>query len=184
MPVPLPAAFVEMAELTADDLDRMAPDGRRWELLGGALHVTPAPSGPHQTITLNLAVALRAARPPGLAVMVAPFDLRPDQGTSLQPDVLVVAAAQAAELRATSALLVVEVLSPGSRADDLGSKRVVYEGLGVASYWIVDPAGPSVTELRLEEGHYVEVRRAGPGDHFAPDQPFPVDIAVADLALP
>lgn len=175
----------ELEEITADDLDLLQPDGRRWELLAGTLHVTPAPSGPHQTITGNLYRVLRAARPEGLAVMVAPFDLRPDGRTSLQPDVLVVTAEEAGKLRTTAApLLVVEVLSPGSRADDLGSKRLVYEGLGIPSYWIVDPEGPTVTELRLSEGRYVEAASAGPEDRFATDLPFPVTLDVRELALP
>lgn len=175
----------ELEEITADDLDRLPPDGKRWELLVGTLHVTPAPSGPHQTIAFNLAVALRAARPEGLAVMVAPFDLRPDGQTSLQPDVLVVTADEAAKLRTDVApLLVVEVLSPGSRADDLGSKRVVYEGLGIPSYWIVDPVGPTVTELRLVDGRYLDASVAGPGETFRTDQPFPMTLEVRELALP
>jgi Uma2 family endonuclease len=175
----------ELEEITADDLDRLSPDGKRWELLAGTLHVTPAPSGPHQTIAFNVAMALRSARPEGLAVMVAPFDLRPDARTSLQPDVLVLAAEEAAKLRtSTTPLLVVEVLSPGSRADDLGSKRVVYEGLGIPSYWIVDPEGPTVTELRLEGGRYVEATVAGPSDTFSTDLPFLVEIEIDQLPLP
>ena len=133
----------EVEEITAGDLDRLPPDGKRWELIAGTLHVTPAPSGPHQTVAFNLAVALRTAPPEGLAVMVAPFDLRPDDRTSLQPDVLVVSVEEAAKARTTVApLLVVEVLSPGSRADDLGSKRLVYEELGIPSYWVVDRPVP------------------------------------------
>ncbi len=175
----------ELEEITADDLDRLPPDGKRWELLAGTLHVTPAPSGPHQTIAFNVAMALRSARPDGLAVMVAPFDLRPDGQTSLQPDVLVVAAEEAAKLRtSTTPLLVVEVLSPGSRADDLGSKRVVYEGLGIPSYWIIDPEGPTVTELRLDDGRYVEATVAGPIDTFTTDLPFLVEVDVSALIVP
>jgi Uma2 family endonuclease len=172
-------------EITADDLDRLPPDGKRWELIAGTLHVTPAPSGPHQTIAGNLYGALRAARPQGLAVMVAPFDLRPDDRTSLQPDVLVVTAAEAAKLRtALPPLLVVEVLSPGSRADDLGSKRLVYEALGIPSYWIVDPAGPTLTELCLSEGRYVEMKTVGADEAFRTDVPFAVELLVGDLLLP
>lgn len=179
------ARIDELEEITADDLDRLPPDGKRWELLAGTLHVTPAPSGPHQTIALNLCRVLRAARPEGLAVMVAPFDLRPDERTSLQPDVLVVTAEEAAKARTSVApLLVVEVLSPGSRADDLGSKRVVYEGLAIPSYWIVDPEGPTITVLRLDGGRYAEVTVAGPHDVLSTDVPFPVEIVVSQLPIP
>ena len=41
--------------------------------------------------------------------------------------------------------LVVEVLSPATRANDLGPKRQAYLAAGVGELWLVDPAGRSVT---------------------------------------
>jgi Uma2 family endonuclease len=41
--------------------------------------------------------------------------------------------------------LVVEVLSPSTRANDLGAKRVQYLAAGVKELWLVDPVARAVT---------------------------------------
>ena len=62
--------------------------------------------------------------------------------------------------------LVVEILSPSNRGADLVRKRGLYADGGCGSYWIVDPSGPSVMELRLEAGVYVERASAASADRF------------------
>lgn len=44
--------------------------------------------------------------------------------------------------------LVAEVLSPSTRANDLGPKREVYERVGVVELWLIDPDARLVTVLR------------------------------------
>lgn len=171
-------------EFTVDDLDDRPDDGRRYELLGGQLIVTPAPSGPHQTIVVNLWWALRLVRPAGTAVLVAPFDVVLEPTTLVQPDVIVVARDEATKARTLDVpLLVVEVLSRTTRATDLGSKRLTYERLGVPSYWVVDPAGPSIVMLELSGGSYAEVVNQT-GGSVAVERPFVVTIDLASLAEP
>ena len=46
---------------TRADLDTMPDDGRRHELLDGALIVTPPPADRHQAIVVNLIVLLKQA---------------------------------------------------------------------------------------------------------------------------
>lgn len=171
-------------DLTADDLDSIPADGRKWELIDGSLHVAPAPSNPHQVVALNLAIALRAARREGTLVLTSPADYRPGPSTNLQPDVLVVAAEEATQPRTTSTpLLVVEVLSPSTRAYDLGTKRLAYEALGVPSCWFVDPDGPMVTVLEIVEGRYADVAAVTDGV-LVVQRPFPLRLDVADLLEP
>jgi Uma2 family endonuclease len=43
--------------------------------------------------------------------------------------------------------LVVEVLSPATRENDLGAKRNLYLSAGVRELWLIDPAGRSVTVI-------------------------------------
>jgi Uma2 family endonuclease len=72
--------------LTRADLEALPADGHRYELLDGVLVVTPPPSWPHQDVVLNLAIALKAACPDGLHVVVAPFAVALADDTELQPD--------------------------------------------------------------------------------------------------
>jgi Uma2 family endonuclease len=44
--------------------------------------------------------------------------------------------------------LIIEVLSPSTRANDEGAKRELYMGSGVRELWLVDPDGRTVTRVR------------------------------------
>jgi Uma2 family endonuclease len=46
--------------------------------------------------------------------------------------------------------LVVEVLSPATRANDLGAKRDVYLAAGVRELWLADPQSATVTAVRSD----------------------------------
>jgi Uma2 family endonuclease len=166
--------------LTVEVLDKAPDDGLRRELIDGILVVTAAPLRRHQRIVTQLAVLLDPACPPALEVLVAPFDYRPDPYTNLEPDVLVVDAAEQDEERTTiPPKLVVEVLSPSTFKYDLGTKRLAYEQLGVPAYWLIDPAKRELIVLRLAAGSYEEVYRGG-GSYEA-DWPYPVTVDVDAL---
>jgi Uma2 family endonuclease len=49
--------------LTVEDLEAMSDDGRRYELIGGAIVVTPAPEPVHQRVSGRLFVLLQADCP-------------------------------------------------------------------------------------------------------------------------
>ena len=120
--------------LTVADLADRPDDGHRYELLDGVLIVTPAPSMRHQDAALSLAVLLRAACPPALKVLTAPFDVTLADDTVLQPDVLVFDRKQVTARDLPGApLLAVEVLSPSTRRFDLHLKRSRYEAAGTAA---------------------------------------------------
>ena len=178
------------APLTADQLDAMfahlpggvPDDGRRYELLDGMLHVSPAPTWAHQEVAGELFVQLRRLRPAGMRVMIAPFDVRLAADMQFQPDVLVARYADTRPERLpTAPLLIVEVRSPSTALYDLSLKRAAYERHGVASYWLVDPAVPSVTVLELRDGRYREVATVAGDDVLQVQQPFPVRLVPADL---
>lgn len=170
---------------TFADLDAAPDDGRRWELIGGSLVVSPAPFGAHQWCAGRLYLLLDHAATAGTVVVPAPYDWRVAVTTeSFQPDVTVIRRGDfdpAGPLRATP-LLVVEIVSPCQEARDRMFKRARYEALGVPGYWIVDPAGPSLTELRLSDGGaYVERTTIAGDDLFSTDHPFPVSLVPAAL---
>ena len=170
------------APFTEDDLAAMPEDGHRYELVDGALIVTPAPNIRHQTCVTALAMLLYAARREEHRVLVAPVDVRLSAGTILQPDVVVARQKDFSEARLEGApLLAVEVLSASTRLTDLGTKRLVYEAAGVPAYWLVDPDVPSLTVLHVEEGRYVEHALVTGDEPYEADFPFPVTVVPAQL---
>ncbi|HSH61935.1 MAG TPA: Uma2 family endonuclease [Acidimicrobiales bacterium] len=169
--------------LTYEDLRNFPADGRRYELIDGTLIVTPAPTGPHQVVVAALYRVLFAARPAGIAVLPAPVDFVPDPATVLESDVLVVDVEEALEPRLTrTPHLVVEVLSPSTRAQDLGSKLLAYAKAGVPAYWVVDPEPPVELQVfRLEGATYRLVGRAAGDEQLEADVPFPVTVVPSRL---
>ncbi|MGH9071527.1 MAG: Uma2 family endonuclease, partial [Acidimicrobiales bacterium] len=167
----------------ASDLDDVEWDGRRWEVIDGMLVVSPAPFAPHQWSIGQLHLLLYEACPPGMLVMLSPFDWKPPEGDMLEPDLLVMRDEdyQNGPLRNTP-LLVIEVLSRSNPSLDTAVKRARYEALGVPAYWIVDPIPPgSVLCLRLVEGRYDEVARCSGDESYTADYPFPVRLTPSKL---
>ena len=159
---------------TVEDLDAF-PEGSttRYELIDGALLVSAEPSLQHQRVNLQIARLLQDAAPPELEVFL-PVDLRLSPLRQIAPDVTVVRREDASGRRLDGVpLLVVEVLSPSTRAGDLTLKRRVLEEAGVRSYWLVDPDDGAVTVLELGDGAYREVA-AGPDVEVT--RPFPVRV--------
>lgn len=126
----------------------------RYEYADGELLVTPAPSGYHQRIILDLFRVIDLyvrARRLG-EVRLGPSPVAFVERTIFQPDLYVVPSVEGRRPRAddpvTSALLVVEVLSPGSRRHDRFTKRRYYQEGGVPEYWIVDQSARLVERWR------------------------------------
>lgn len=159
---------------SVDDLDDFPVDGNRYELIHGDLHVSAAPAHLHQRATVNLTTGLGVIKPAGFEVLAGPVDLVLDRRTVVEPDVVVIAAGplrgKRIEERPT---LVVEVLSPSNRLYDLGTKRLIYGEAGVPVLWIVDPAEPSITAWRWQDGAETIARATG-DEVFRADVPFPL----------
>lgn len=171
----------EANEWTVRDLDQLPDDGLRYELLDGTLLVSPAPTRRHQRAAVNLGAFLHRACPAHMEVSAAPLDWRPDDRTSLQPDILVLNNRDLNADVADSMILAVEVISPSSRRKDSIYKRSKYEDSGVAHYWIVDPAAPSILALELRDGQYVTAGEATGDQPLTLDQPFPITIVPSAL---
>ncbi|HEY5847739.1 MAG TPA: Uma2 family endonuclease, partial [Microlunatus sp.] len=167
---------------TVDDLLHSPDDGQRYEILDGVLLVTPAPVPAHQTTLLELTLLLHAACPPDHQVFFAPVDWQPDERTSLQPDLLVVRRDRIGEKNIVeSPTLVVEVLSPSTARIDRMVKFSRYAEGGIAQYWLVDPAGPTVHVFDLVDGEYRPLVHGGPGDIVTVDGPLAVSFDPAIL---
>ena len=162
---------------TRADLDEMPDDGHRYELIDGALIVTPAPSRRHQRAAFELAVLLREHCPPDLEVLMAPFDVSLSRTTVLQPDILVARDEDFTDKDLPAPpVLAVEVLSPSTRHIDLMLKRARFEQAGCRSYWVVDPLAPSITAWDLRDGKYEEIGAASDDAVFEAVLPFAVSV--------
>ena len=167
---------------TADDLDDLPDDGLRYELVDGVLLVSPSPVFGHQVALSGLLSLLLAEAGPDVRVLPAPLDIRLTPTRQLQPDIVVVPRRERYGARADELpLLVVEVLSPSTRATDLTLKRHVFEQAGVPSYWLFDTEVPSLTVLELRDGAYVEVGRAEGGAALTVARPFQVTVVPAEV---
>jgi Uma2 family endonuclease len=164
---------------TIADLEAMPDDGRRYELIGRAIVMTPAPSTVHRRALLRLARLLDDACPPGHEVFVAPTDLDLPGEQRVEPDLVVAPAAIVWPQRLTTpVLLVVEIVSPGSRTNDLVTKRAAYGEAGIDHYWVVDIDAGSISLLRLVGGRYESVAE---GSEMAATEPLSVELSVAGL---
>ena len=145
-------------KLTYADLDFTPDDGRRYELVRGALLVTPSPRPRHQRICKRLALLLEGYFGQGGLgeVFFAPTDVVLTDEDVFVPDLVVVGNPSDVTERAIEAppLLVVEILSPSTRKRDRGIKAERYAELGVQHYWIVDSEQQTVECFRLDAAAY------------------------------
>lgn len=142
--------------LTYDDYRLLPIDGRRHELIGGELLVTPAPNTKHQRVSLRLARLLgdfveehRLGE-----VFAAPYDVVLSPVDVVQPDLVFVSTGRSSQVTESNLQgapdLVVEIVSDGSRRTDEIVKRGLYSRSGVAEYWVIDPVIDSVKVYRRQ----------------------------------
>ncbi len=153
---PLPAERIGRfagLRMTADEYEELPDDGSRYELIDGVVVMSPSPNFGHRDIAGEIerqirnylhehpvgSVAhetdaifdpLRVYRPDLMFLSTQRFPVPTDRVHAI-PD------------------MVLEVLSPGTRAMDLSTKRDDYQRFGVTEYWIADPAARAMTFLRL-----------------------------------
>jgi Uma2 family endonuclease len=168
---------------TTDQLDRMPDDGRRYELLDGALVVSPRPDTIHQVVAMRLAVILHAACPEGMLVIPEPA-VQLSRTTEFDPDITMARHEQVGGAKLTEPpLLAVEVRSPSTALIDLNRKKAAYEAFGVRSYWIVvpDTRQPELVAFELTGGRYEQAGHVMGDETFHAGRPFPVEIVPARL---
>ncbi len=158
-------------KLTFEEFRQLPNDGKRYELVRGEVHVTPAPATRHQAVVQNLSVNLGSYVIKNRLgeVWTAPLDVRLGRETALQPDLIFISNARAGIIQedwiAGAPDLVVEVLSPSTRAFDRGIKLPVYAEAGVPEFWIIDPQAKTVEVLKLQgKKYFLETTLAGDQD--------------------
>jgi Uma2 family endonuclease len=163
------------------------------ELIEGRLLVSPSPVPDHNYAIQELGMLLRPQLPDSVETMpdmdvdleLAPAD---EPGFSRRPDLMIVNRGARKRVRANGGLIlasevlvVVEVVSPGSKRIDHVDKRRDYADAGIPNYWIIDIDEPiSLTACRLtEEFGYVDDQTAT--GVFRTEVPFPVEINLGQL---
>lgn len=172
------AEYLEIGEL----------DSGYSELVEGRLLVSPSPLGDHGYGGDELRYQLRPQLPDKFeAITDIDVDLRlgpPDgPGTVRRPDLIVVSREARRRQRAgggittaADVLVVVEVLSPGSRRTDNVLKRSEYADAGIPHYWLIDATEPvSLLACHLA-GEFGYVDSGAVTGTFTTDAPFPVTI--------
>jgi Uma2 family endonuclease len=147
--------------LDYDDYAAIPPDGKRYELLEGDVHVTPAPTPLHQWVSKRLQRQLEAyfeVRRLG-RVYDAPIDVILTPHDVVQPDLVVVTDLSQVSARGIEGppTLLVEVLFPTTLLYDRTTKSRRYAALGVPHFWLVEPAPRRLECYRLEGAAYQRV---------------------------
>lgn len=136
----------EGVKLTYEDFVLFPDDGKRHELIDGEHYVTPSPNTRHQRISGRLSLLIGSwleIHPIG-QLFYAPFDVIFSDFDIVEPDLLYMSNARAAEILTAKHVrgvpeLVIEIASPGTRKRDEILKRRLYERSKVNEYWVVDP---------------------------------------------
>jgi Uma2 family endonuclease len=175
--------------LRADEYFALGETSHRYELVDGVVMMSPSPLPRHAKAVQEILFQLELfARAGGSADFYTETDLQIDGRSVYRPDICVYAAAPTGGIPdrlTTPPALVVEVLSPGSQALDLITKREEYQRLGVLEYWVVDPADARVRAWRLDAQNRsfgeLAVRGADYECHAVPG--FTLDLLALERAL-
>ena len=167
-----------------DELDDLPDDGSRYEVVDGALVVTPPPSDFHQAVARRLFRQLdRQAPPEWEPVYEVPFRIRTDGRI---PDLAIVRAGLPVERRRNAYAardfgLLIEVVSPTSTGMDRVLKPTEYASAGVPFYWRVETEPQvEVVAYELDGDRYREAGRLATGTGRLPG-PFTAEIDVDAL---
>lgn len=155
-------------KLTFEQFRQLPSDGKRYELVHGEVHVTPAPATRHQAVVQNLALNLgsHVIKNHLGEVWTAPLDVRLSEDTVLQSDLIFISNARAGIIQenwiAGSPDLVVEVLSPSTAPHDRATKLPIYAEAKVPEVWLIDSQAKTVEILKLQgEKYLVDATYAG-----------------------
>jgi Uma2 family endonuclease len=180
-----PRDLVTLEEWDALDLD----EARRWELVEGGIVMTPRPRPLHQVVSRNLSQLIRENLPAALVVLQE-VEITVEARfppTVRDPDLVVVNRSvvdrNPVRVDPADVVLVVEIVSPGSRRTDLVMKPYEYAKAGIAHYWLVDlDADPDERFLAhvLGDGTY---HRVGVlvGDRVRTNEPLALDFTLEEL---
>lgn len=146
--------------MRAEDYLAIGQTRERYELVNGVVVMSPSPRPRHWKVIQELVLQFSEhERRGGTADVYAETDLQLHEFAVFKPDICVYASRSDGGIPERLTLppdLVIEVLSPGTEAFDLITKKDEYEQRGIREYWVIDPADARVRAWRIEHGRFVE----------------------------
>ena len=149
---------------TYDDLLAIPEDGNRYELILGEIAMSPSPNKKHKRALsrLNNRTSAFVEQHQLGEVFFAPFDVKFSPYSVVEPDLFYISREKRFTLGDNfvdgAPDMVVEVLSPSNRMQDLVKKAALYAQYGVAEYWVVDPESQTVAVHQWKDGQYVALK--------------------------
>jgi len=154
----------------------------RVELIKGKIFkMSPAPSMIHQTVSMNLSVAIATNfKNKPCRFFAAPFDVRlplknkTKETTIVQPDLCIICDESKLDAKGCNGSpdLIIEIISQNNSKHDVSTKFKLYEEAEVKEYWIVEPYDKIVLIYTLIDGKYIGL------------QPFSIDEFIKSPLFP
>lgn len=139
-----------------------AYDGVHAEWVRGRVYVMSPGNEPQGRLSRFLGAIIQywaELHAPGETYVNA-YPVRLNEEIAREPDVFFIRAENAERVQGTfvdgAVDLVVEIVSPSTRAEDRGVKYYEYEAAGVREYWLIDPLRERVEAYRLGPGGVYE----------------------------
>jgi Uma2 family endonuclease len=165
---------------TPEDLALLPEDGHRYEILDGALLMSPPPTSRHQLCAARIDRALARVAPAEFEVLQG---VGVDLGDSMfVPDISVVLASVARAdvtlFKPGEVLLAIEIVSPSSRRIGRTLKPAKYAEAGIPVFWRVEPGRgdvpPVIAVHELDGDGYETTMTIVAGETVRVERPFPV----------
>lgn len=152
-----PALQLQPETITLEQYEAL-PAGERVEVFDGIAYNMASPSQIHQAISMQLSTIINnyiLRRKGTCSIFSAPFDVLLSDRPLLivQPDIMVICDKSKLDGKRCNGApdFIIEIVSPGSPADDYIRKLYYYQKAGVREYWIVDPRRRMVTVNCFQE---------------------------------
>lgn len=151
--------------MSSDQFLALGQGAERYELVDGVVVMSPRPSPLHQAALFVILNQLKQYTDSNPGAMVFPeVDWRLDESRVYAPDVACYGPGRLAgipERLTQTPDLVIEILSPATRAFDLTTKRADYAAAGLPEYWTIDPVSASARCFVNRGGELADTNQPG-----------------------
>lgn len=159
----MPGPVKEVMKFTYEDYLRLPDDGKRYQIIGGEVYMTPAPIPHHQRLLTRLFKILDdfVTKESLGEIFLAPCDVILSNEDVVQPDIFFISKERLHIITQKNIQgapdLIIEIVSHYNPKIDKILKKRLYERYGVKEYWIVDPERREIEILALkrEEFHSI-----------------------------